>query len=121
MPPHVRRRIRWVVSRQGLLVVVIAVVAALLDGATAAVSALLGGGIGVAGSVVFALLTATRQASAEEVVRVMIRAEATKVAVIVLLLWLCFTLYRDLVGIAFFAAFVVSVLLSGIANAVPDD
>lgn len=121
MHPHARRRVRWILSRQGLVVMVVGVIAGLLGGGGAAVSALMGGGIGLAGSAVFVLLTSTRQVSAEGVVRVMIRAEAAKVTVIVLLLWLCFAVVRELVVFAFLGAFVVSVLVSGIVNAVPDD
>lgn len=121
MHAHARRRVQAVVVRGGLVTVVVVLLAAMIDGGSAAVSAVLGGGIGVAGSVVFALLTAARQPSAADVVRALIRAEAAKITVIVLLLWLCFTLVRELVVVAFFGAFVVAVLVAGIANAVPDD
>jgi ATP synthase protein I len=103
------------------VVIAVVLIAGALGGTAAAVSAFLGGGIGVLGSVVFLMLTAVQQPSAEGVVRVLIRAEAVKIAVIVLLLWLCFATYRELVVVAFFGAFVVSVLVSGIVNAVPDD
>jgi F0F1-type ATP synthase assembly protein I len=54
-------------------------------------------------------------------VRVALRAEGAKVLVIVVLLWLAFVAYRDMVVLAFLGAFVVSVLLSGLAFAVSGD
>lgn len=103
------------------MVAVAVAFAGLLGGGSSAISALLGGGTALAGNMVFAFLAHTQSESATDVVRMMIRAEAAKVTVIVLLLWLCFALYRELAGFAFFGAFVVSVLASGIASAVPDD
>jgi hypothetical protein len=41
----------------------------------------------------------------------MIRAEAAKITLIVLQLWLVLTTYRDVVPAALFAAFVVTVLV----------
>ena len=53
--------------------------------------------------------------------RVALRAEAAKVAVMVLLLWLVFAAYQSMVVLVFLGAFVVSVLLSGLAFAVSGD
>ncbi len=75
----------------------------------------------MAGVLTFALLTARRSASAGGAVRMALRAEAAKVAVIVLLLWLVFATYREMVVLAFIAAFILSILLSAMAFAIPDE
>lgn len=99
----------------------IAMAAAVLAGIHGFLSAVLGGGIGVVGVLVFALMSAKRNVSPGHAVRIALRAEAAKIAVIVLLLWLTFAAYRELVVVAFIGSFMVSVLLSGIAYAVTDD
>jgi hypothetical protein len=53
-------------------------------------------------------------------VRTALRAEAAKIAVIVLQLWLILTTYRDVVHVAFFSAFVITVLVSQAAILVRD-
>lgn len=106
---------------QSVASISVAAAAAAVAGGQGFLSALFGGGIGVTGVFVFALVASRRQASAGSVVRIMIRAEAAKIAAIVLLLWLAFAAYREMVVLAFIGAFIVSVLLSGIAYAVSDD
>lgn len=81
-------------------------------------SAVLGGGIGIIGVLVFALVSGRAKGDSRSVIRITLRAEAAKVMVIVVLLWLAFVAYRDMVVLAFLGAFVVSVLLSGLAFAV---
>jgi F0F1-type ATP synthase assembly protein I len=49
--------------------------------------------------------------SAGDTLRALVRAEASKIALIVLQLWLVLTLYHDIVASAFFSAFVISVLV----------
>ena len=95
--------------------------AGLLAGNAGLLSAVLGGGIGVMGVWVFALMSSRGGPGSSGVVRVALRAEAAKVIVIVLLLWLAFAGYRDMMVPAFFGAFMVSVLLSGIAFVVSGD
>lgn len=79
---------------------------------------MLGGGIGIIGVLVFALVSGRAKGDSRNVIRITLRAEAAKVMVIVVLLWLAFVAYRDMVVLAFLGAFVVSVLLSGLAFAV---
>ena len=113
---------RVALAWQGSASLVIAAVAAVLGGFTGFVSALLGGGVGAAGVLVFALVSSlggTGNPSA--VVRVVLRAEAAKIVVIVLLLWLVLSGFHELVVVAFLPAFIVSVLLSGLTFAVAQD
>ena len=78
-----------------------------------ALSGLLGGIVNVSAGVVFATLVRLgRTETAAATVRTGIRAEAAKITAIVLQLWLVLTSYRDIVHGAFFAAFVLTVLVS---------
>lgn len=67
----------------------------------------------VSAGVVFAMLVRLgRPTTAAATVHTMVRAEAAKIAVIVLQLGLVLTSYRDVVHGAFFAAFVITVFVS---------
>jgi F0F1-type ATP synthase assembly protein I len=101
--------------------IAIATLAGVVAGVHGFLSALLGGGIGVMGVLVFSLVSRCGVSGSSSAVRVALRAEGAKVLVIVVLLWLAFVAYRDMVVMAFLGAFVVSVLLSGLAFAVSGD
>jgi ATP synthase protein I len=105
---------------QAVATAVIAVLSATLADLDGFLSAVLGGSIGVAGVLAFALVSSGDCAAPSDAVRLAVRAEAVKIAVIVLLLWLFFTVYAGMVVLAFIGAFTVSVLLSGVAFAVSD-
>ncbi|HEX5864432.1 MAG TPA: ATP synthase subunit I [Casimicrobiaceae bacterium] len=86
-----------------------------------AVSGFLGGIVNVLASVVFAMLVRLgRPETAAGTLRTMLRAEAAKIAVIVLQLSLVLTTYREVVHGAFFAAFVVTVFVSQAAILIRD-
>lgn len=81
-----------------------------------AISALLGGLINVtAGGVYAKMVSGSAARSAGQTLRTLIRAEASKIALIVLQLWLVLTAYHDVVVTTFFAAFAISVLVSPMA------
>ena len=99
----------------------VAVIATAWTGWQGALSAVLGGVVNIAAGVVFAFLIALNPtATATGTVRTMLRAEAGKITVIVLQLWLVLTMYKDVVHAAFFTAFVVTVLVSQAAILVKD-
>lgn len=99
----------------------VAAIAAVWTGWQGALSATLGGAVNIAAGAVFAVLVALgRSDSAFGTVRTMLRAEAGKITMIVLQLWLILTTYRDVVHVAFFSAFVVTVLVSQAAILVQD-
>ncbi len=106
---------------QSAAVASIAILAAALSGSQGFLSAVLGGSIGVVGVLVFGFMSQRGTASPHSAVRVALRAEAVKIVAIVVLLWLSFAAYRDMVVLAFISAFIVSVLLAGIAFAVSGD
>lgn len=97
---------------QLLATVAIAAIAGWWAGLHGALSALLGGLVNITAGVVYAVVVALRRApTAGDTVRTMIRAEAAKITLIVLQLWLVLTTYRDVVPAALLAAFVVTVLV----------
>jgi F0F1-type ATP synthase assembly protein I len=118
---RINRAFRLTMAWQTAASVAVAIVAGVVAGRQGFLSALLGGGIGVVGVLVFALVSHRRPGSSGSAVRIALRAEGAKVLMIVVLLWLAFVVYRDMVVLAFLGAFVVSVLLSGLAFAVSGD
>lgn len=90
-------------------------------GIPGAISALLGGLINITAGWVYAMMVSSGTAkSAGQTLRLLVRAEASKIALIALQLWLVLTVYHDVVVTAFFAAFVISVLVFPMALLVRD-
>jgi len=113
--------VRRVAVWQAMATLGLAVVAGAWSGWHGALSAILGGIVNISAGAVFAVLLALNpSATATGTVRTMLRAEAGKITVIVLQLWLVLTNYRDVVHAAFFSAFVVTVLVSQAAILVQD-
>jgi len=109
--------LRWQALATGGLVLV----AWAWAGGHAALSALLGGLVNVTAGVVYAVVVVvSRPASAGQAVATLFRAEAGKILVIVVQLWLVLAAYKDVVLPAFFTAFVITVLLFRVALFVRD-
>ena len=105
--------LRTVLRWQLYVTAAIAVGAGVIAGMHAAISAALGGLISWTTGLVFALLVSGgRVRTAGETLRILLRAEASKIMLMIFLLWLVLTTYRDVVPVMFFTAFVVSVLVS---------
>jgi ATP synthase protein I len=120
-PPLSTKPIRNVLKWQAVATAAIAVIGGVWAGVHGALSAVLGGVVNMSACVVFAVVVAvSRPATAGGTVAAMFRAEAAKILVIVLQLWLVLTSYKDIVLAAFFAAFVVTVLLFRMALLVRD-
>jgi ATP synthase protein I len=118
----IRRVLRW----QAMATVVMAAVswglatafasAGAAAGGHAALSAALGGVVNIAAVVVYAfVLGISHPSTAGGTVAAMFRAEASKILVIIVQLWLVLATYKDVVPVAFLATFVITVLLFGIA------
>jgi ATP synthase protein I len=106
--------IRWQVAAT----VVMALLGGLLDGRHGAISALLGGAVvstAAALSMLVASYGARVSASPGGALLALLRAEAVKVAAIVLLLWVVFSSYKDVVVVGFIGSFVVSLGILGMA------
>ena len=105
--------LRTVLRWQLYAAVVAALVAGAIVGTHGAISALLGALVSWAAGLVFALLVSgDRVRTAGETLRILFRAEASKIMLMIFLLWLVLTAYREVVPAAFIAAFIVSVLVS---------
>jgi ATP synthase protein I len=108
----IRRVLKW----QAAATVVIAVIAGLWQGPHGALSAALGGVVNITSVVVYAVVMSismrgTNPASAGGTVAAVFRAEACKILVIIVQLWLVLANYREVVFVAFFASFVITVML----------
>lgn len=100
--------LRW----QVIVTVALTVAAALLAGLHGALSAALGGAVSVcagAASAIAATLGGTR--SAGEILIGALRAEAIKIGLIVVLLWLVLATYEQVVALAFFGSFFATILI----------
>lgn len=110
--PAIRRVLKW----QAIVTVAGAAVAYGWGGGHAALSAALGGIVNISAVVVFAVVyTLSRPTTRGVTVAALIRAEALKILVIVGQLWFVLTFYKAIVPVAFFATFVVTVLLFRLA------
>ena len=106
------RPIRRVLQWQAGATAVIAAVAGLWLGPHGALSAVLGGVVSITAVVVYAvILGISNPVSAGGTVAAVFRAEAGKILVIILQLWLVLVTYKEVVFLVFFASFVITVLL----------
>ena len=115
------RPIRIVLRWQLIVTAVLTLVAALLWGREGAVSAALGGGVNYVAGWVYGWRVSQGEArSAGEALATMFKAEAIKVLVIIAGLGLVLSNYKDIVHVAFFATFVITVGVFAAAIAVRD-
>lgn len=115
---HVQSKtIRTVLRWQVLATAVAAVLAGWLAGPHGAISATLGGSIGIVAGLIFAVLASRggKAGSAGEALYGALRAEAIKLVVMVFLLWLVFVTYREVVAIGLIGTFSASVLIFAMA------
>jgi len=113
----IRTTLRW----QLIVSAALAVVGGFIWGMHGAISAALGGLVNVAAGWAYGwLVTRRTRQSAGQALATMFRAEAVKVALIVALIWLSITNYKDLVVASFLIAFVITVLVSATAIVVKD-
>ena len=118
LPP---RPIRIVLLWQVIVTAVLTLVAALLWGRDGAISAALGGAVNFVAGSIFGWRVAQGEArSAGEALRSALRAESIKIVVIIAGLWMVLSNYKDIVHVAFFASFVITVGVFAAAIAVRD-
>jgi ATP synthase protein I len=104
--------LRW----QLLSTTIITIGLAAIYGAEIAVSALLGGMVSVISSAVFAVIVSRHKGyTVGGTIRTALRAEAVKISVIVLLLWLVFKVYENVNAIAFIGMFILTVIMHSMA------
>jgi ATP synthase protein I len=115
------RPIRIVLAWQLAVSVVLALLSGWLSGAHGAVSAALGGGIGLAAGVAFAFVTQkSGDKSAGGTLVTALQAESAKLGLSVILLWLVLATYDDVVAPACIGSFVLSILVFSMAFFVRD-
>jgi ATP synthase protein I len=115
------RPVRIVIIWQVVVTSFLAVIAGLLAAAHGAVSAALGGLVAVMSGLAFAMaMQGSRDQSAGGTIVAALRAEATKIGVAIILLWLILAIYKEVVLIAFIGSFVVSILVFSMAFFVRD-
>jgi F0F1-type ATP synthase assembly protein I len=115
------RPFRIVLRWQLIAVAILALLAWPLWGMDGVLSAALGGAINIAAGWVYGWRVArVAPGSAGDTLRTLFRAWALKIAAIVGLMWFVLTQYRSIVHAAFFAAFVVTVIVFSAAIAVRD-
>ena len=113
--------IRIVLRWQAIVTAVLKLDADLICGKDGAVSAALGGAVNIVAGWVYGMWGAQGKArTAGEALRTMLRAEALKVILILVGLALVLTNYREVVHVAFFATFVITIGVFAAAIAVPD-
>jgi ATP synthase protein I len=118
-PPLSNKPVLIILKWQAIATFAIAAIAGIWVGGHGALSAVLGGVVSLSATVVYAVVLRMGLASrgptpAAKGLVSMFRAEAAKIVAIVAQLWFVLTQYRELVALAFFAAFIVTVLLSSV-------
>ena len=109
--------LRW----QLIATATLTLVALLLWGWDGAVSAALGGAVNITAGWVYGWRVSQGEArTAGEALRTVMRAEAMKVLLIIVQLWLVLANYQEIVHAAFFGAFVITVGIFAAAIAVRD-
>jgi ATP synthase protein I len=115
------RPIRIVLGWQVIVTAILTLVFGFLWGAHAALSAALGGAVNVGAGCGYAFMVARGKASsAGEALRAIFRAEAMKIILILVLMTIVLSNYRDIVHVAFFTTFVITVAVFAAAIAVRD-
>ena len=110
------RPYRAALSWQLAATAVIMSLAGFAVGIHGAFSAMLGGAVIIVANGAYALIASSGTlSSAGATIRTMVRAETVKIALIVLELWLVFSVYREVVALPFIGAFIVTVLLWPVA------
>ena len=107
----IRTVLRWLVYAT----VVSALIAGLWQGYHGAVSALLGGVINFTAGVAYGWVASRSSRTAGETLRALFRAEASKITLIVVQLWLVLGSYKQVVPAAFFGTFILTVVLFSMA------
>ena len=108
----IRTVLRWQLIATGIL----ALLAAVMAGTHAALSAALGGAVSVGAGWASARIAATSKGeSSGGVLVTALKAEGVKIGLIALLLWLVLAAYPDVVVPVFLGSFIVTVLIFSMA------
>jgi ATP synthase protein I len=118
---HLSKPIRTVLRWQVMATAALMLVAGSLTGAHGVLSAALGGAVSIFSGLASAVVATLGKAdSAGGVLLFALGAEAVKIGLIVILLWLVLATYRDVVVLAFIGTFTATVLIFAMAFFVRD-
>ncbi len=113
--------VRTVLVWQVVVTLLMTVIAGSLAGIHGAASASLGGLVSIIAGLAFAMvMQSSNMQTADGTIVAALRAEATKIGLAVILLWLVLALYKDVVLIVFIGSFIVSILVFSMAFFVRD-
>ena len=122
MPRVPLKPLRAVIRWQVLLAAIMAAIGGLVAGYHAALSAALGGMVTIGAGLGYMFIASLHRGSSEASVLIAaLRAEAVKVLLKVLLLWLVLATYKDVVVVWLIGAFIISVLTFGMAAFLGDE
>lgn len=114
--------IRVVLAWQLVATVALTLLCGALEGVHGAVSAALGGMVGLAGGLGFALVVQmSRDKSAGGTLVTALQAESVKIGLSVVLLWMVLTTYKDVIAPACVGSFILSILIFSMAFFVRDN
>ena len=114
----IRAVLRW----QIVATATVAAAGAIAEGSNGAVSAIAGGLVSIIAGLGSALVAARSGGkSAGGILVGALRAEAVKLALIVILLWLVLATYGEIVPLAFFGSFIATVVIFSMAFFVRDN
>jgi ATP synthase protein I len=117
LPRPIRIVLRW----QLIVTVALTLVAGLLWGKDGALSAVFGGAVNIVAGAAYGWRVSRSEArSAAEALATMFRAEGIKIVLILVGLLLVLTKYKEVVHLAFFATFMITVGVFAAAIAVRD-
>ncbi|MBY0500019.1 MAG: ATP synthase subunit I [Nitrosomonas sp.] len=116
------RSLKIVLLVQLLFTFVLVIIFLLTLGKHGAISAMLGGGVNVISSTVFALIVSRHQGyTAGGAIRTALRAEAVKIILIIGLLWMVFKFYTSVNALVFIGTFILIVLVYSMVLLVADN
>jgi ATP synthase protein I len=116
------RPIRMVLRWQGFVTLGLAVAGGLVSGGHGALSAALGGMVGILAAVGFAIVGSLgSNRDVGQALLQVIRAEAVKVLLIVVLLWLVLKVYKDAQIVWFIGSFLASAVILSVTPAMTED
>lgn len=113
------RKFRPVIGLQVLATIIAATLGAWFAGVHGAISAALGGLVSIGSGLVFVLMAArsaeSKGRSAGEVLFAALKAEAAKLFLAMVLLWLVLATYQEVVVVGLIGSFVASILIFSMA------
>lgn len=116
------KRFRPIFGLQMLSTAVAILLSAWLAGRHGAISAALGGLIGIVPGLVFVFLgSRSKSKSAGEALVAALRAEAVKVALMIVFLWLAMRAYENAVAVSLIGSFLATVIVFSMAGLVRGD